>query len=97
MTVSTTSAKVWLKVANPDGTLTFGMVGSDRAADVPWSTMSAEDQVLLARLAAQFAPDNGDILGIAAVYTELLGDARLAGEIFGRAGQSRARWEGLLQ
>ena len=95
--VSATAATVWLKSATPDGTLTFGMVGSDRTADVPWATMSPEDQAILARLAAQIEPENGDLLGIVAVYTELMGDPRLASEIFGRAGQNRARWEALLQ
>ncbi|MFU8781261.1 MAG: sialate O-acetylesterase [Kiritimatiellia bacterium] len=91
------SVRVWLKAATAEGTLTFGMVGSTQTTDVPWSSMSPEDQFLLARLAAQLAPDNGDVLGIAAVYTEILGDARQAPEMFGRAGQSRAHWEALLK
>jgi len=97
LNISATAATVWLKGATPDGTLTFAVVGSDRSADLAWSAMSPEDQGLLARLAAQLDSDNGDHLGIAAVYTELLGNPQQAGEIFGRAGQSRARWEGLLQ
>ena len=97
LNITATTATVWLKAASGDGTLTFGMVGGDRTADLPWSTMEPADQALLAQLAAELAPDNEDILGIAAVYTELMGEAGQAREIFGRAGDSRARWENLLQ
>ncbi len=97
LNLSMTDATVWLKRATPDGVLTLGVVGSERSADLPWSSMEPADQAILARLAVHLDPDNGDTLGIAAVYTELLGNPQQARDIFGRAGQSRARWEGLLQ
>jgi hypothetical protein len=94
---SFTSASVWLKSARDDGTLTFGMVGSDRSADLPWSNVTPQDQALLAMLVATLSPDSGDAQGLAGVYAEIIGNVSVAQQYFSNAGASRSKWEGLLQ
>lgn len=94
---SFTSASVWLKSAGADGTLTFGMVGSDRTANLPWSSVSPEDQAVLAMLVASLSPESGDAQGLAGIYAEILGQVPVAQSYFSKAGSARAKWEALLQ
>ncbi len=92
-----TTANVWLKEAQDDGTMTFGVVGGDRTATVSWAGMSQGDQAVLAMLAAHLRPNDRNAQGMAGVYMELMRHTETAEEFFRKAGTARAQWEGLLQ
>ncbi len=84
--ISATRARVWLRKASSDGTLTFALVGGSKAVDFKWSALTAGDHATLSQLVAALKPESKDAQAVAAVYLESMGRVDEADKYFEKAG-----------
>ncbi len=97
MQLSITRGAVWLQQAAEGGVLTFGLVGSDRVAEVPWRSLTTSDQAILAALVATLRKESSDAQALAGVYLEHAGSVRQADAFFAKADEdSRKKLERLF-
>jgi hypothetical protein len=95
--ISPTKARVWLKGAAQDGTLTFSQVGGAKTVDFKWGQLAQSDHTTLAILLSALSPDSNDAKAMAAVYMESIGKVEEADKYFEKAGpEAKAKFEKLF-
>lgn len=96
--ISPTKARVWLKSAASDGTLTFAQVGGSKTVDFKWGQLAESDHTTLAILVSALKPDSNDAQAMAAVYMESIGRVGEADKYFEKAGsEAREKLEKLFE
>jgi hypothetical protein len=95
--LSVTRARVSLKKAGSDGTLTFQVVGGTQTADFKWSDIAPVDRATLSQLVAALKPESGDAQAMAGAFMETIGKIKEADDLFTKAGEeSRQKMEKLF-
>ena len=85
--VSKTKAKVWLAVADDDGTMTYQLVGGQKQAKFKYDELSVVDRMILSRLVAALSPNSRQAAALAGLYIEFKGKNKsVAKAYFEKAG-----------